>query len=131
VLKADATKLMNNFIQVEIKRASGSTAKPEQRNFVIGISAESVMADLSRGNDSLVRKHCGDMPPLADYVDKHLVEIQQVLGMRIAFSRADELHPLQPRTLPAELHLSFPKLAPQSSEPNIRVGDFPVWDVSQ
>ncbi len=122
---------MNNFIQVEIKRASGSTAKPEQRNFVIGVSAESVIADLARGNDSLVRKHCGDTPALADYVDKHLVEIQQVLGMRIAFSRADELHPLQPRTLPAELHLSFPTSAPQSREPNTRAGDFPVWDVSQ
>jgi hypothetical protein len=122
---------MNNFIQVEIQRASGSTAKPEQRNFVIGISAELVAADLARGNDSLVRKHCGDMPPLADYVDKHLVEIQQVLGMRIAFSRANELHPLQPRTLPAKLHFSFPRSAPQSSEPNTYVGDFPVWDVSQ
>jgi hypothetical protein len=122
---------MNNFIQVEIKRASGSTAKPEQRNFVIGISAESVAADLARGNDSLVRKHCGDMPSLPDYVDKHLVEIQQVLGMQIAFSRANELHPLQPRTQPAELHFSFPRSAPQSSEPNIYVGDFPVWDVSQ
>jgi hypothetical protein len=90
VLKGDATRFLNNFIQVEIKRATGSTAKPEQRNFVIGISAESVLADLVRCNDSLVRKHCGDMPPLADYVDKHAVEIQQVLGMRIAFSRANQ-----------------------------------------
>ena len=122
---------MNNFIQVEIKRASGSTAKPEQRNFVIGISAQSVIADLARGDGSLVRKHCGDMPLLADYVDKHLVEIQQVVGMRIAFSRANELHPLQSRTLPAELHFSFPKSAPQSREPNTHAGDFPVWDVSQ
>jgi hypothetical protein len=122
---------MNNFIQVEIKRASGSTAKPEQRNFVIGISAEAVTADLARGNDSLVRKHFGDTPPLADYVKKHLVEIQQVLGMQIAFSRANELHPLQPRTLPAELHFSFPTSAPQSREPNTHAGDFPVWDVSQ
>src|ERR1700676_2140255 len=119
---------MNNFIQVEIKRASGSTAKPEQRNFVIGISAESVAADLARGDDSLVRKHCGHTPPLADYVKKHLVEIQQVLGMQIAFSRANELHPLQPRKLPAELHLSFPTSAPQSGEPDAYVGDFPVWD---
>jgi hypothetical protein len=124
---------MNIFIQVEIKRASGSTAKPEQRNFVIGISAESVAADLARGNDSLVRKHCGHMPPLpvADYVEKHLVEIQQVVGVQIAFSRANELHLLQPRTLPAELLFSFPTSAPQSSEPNTYVGDFPVWDVSQ
>jgi hypothetical protein len=121
---------MNNFIQVEIKTAAGSTAKPEQRNFVIGISAELVITDLSRGNDSLVRKHCGDTPPLPEYVDKHLVEIQQVVGMQIAFSRANELHPLQPRTLPAELHLSFPTAAPQSSEPNMHVGDFPVWDLS-
>jgi hypothetical protein len=123
--------LMNNFIQVEIKRASGSTAKPEQRNFVIGISAESVAADLARGDDSLVRKHCGYMPPLPEYVEKHLVEIQQVVGMQVAFSRANELHPLQPRTLPAEMHFSFPSSAPQSSEPNTHVGDFPVWDVSQ
>jgi hypothetical protein len=124
---------MNNFIQVEIKRASGSTAKPEQRNFVIGISAESVAADLERGNDSLVRKHCGYMPapPLVDYVKNHLVEIQQVVGVQIAFSRANELHPLQPRTLPAELHFSFPTSAPQSREPSTYLGDFPVWDVSQ
>ena len=120
---------MNNFIQVEIKRASGSTAKPEQRNFIIGISAESVAADLARGDASLVRKHCGYMPPLPDYVAKHLVEIQQVVGVQIAFSRAEELHPLQPRTLPAELHLSFPRSAPQASEPNMYVGDFPLWDV--
>lgn len=122
---------MNNFIQIEVKRATGSTAKPEQRNFVIGISAEMVLADLSRGNDSLVRKHCGPMPLLAKYVDKHLVEIQQVLGIQIAFARANELHPLQPRTLPAELHFSFPTSAPQSSEPSTYMGNFPVWDVSQ
>lgn len=121
---------MNNFIQVEIKRAAGSTAKPEQRNFIIGISAESVLADLARGDDSLVRKHCGDTPPLADYVDRHLVEIQQVVGMQIAFARANELHPLQPRTLPAELHFSFPTSAPQAREPDTHAGDFPVWDVS-
>jgi hypothetical protein len=130
-LKDGASKLMNNFIQVEIKRVSGSTAKPEQRNFVIGISSESVAADLAKDNDSLVRKHCGHMPPIADYVGKHLVEIQQVVGMQIAFSRANELHPLQSRALPAELHFSFPTSAPQSREPNIYVGDFPVWDVSQ
>ena len=129
--KGCAAKSMNNFIQVEIKRASGSTAKPEQRNFLIGISVESVMADLSKGNDSLVRKHCGDMPVRADYVDKHLVEIQQVLGMQIAFARANELHPLQPRTLPAELNFSFPTAAPPSQEPNTCAGDFPVWDMSQ
>ena len=123
---------MHNFIQVEIKRASGSTAKPEQRNFVIGINVESVIADLSRSTDSLVRKHCGGtMPPRADYIAKHLVEIQQVLGMQIAFSRANELHPLQPRALPAQLHFSFPTSAPQSGEPNAYAGDFPVWDVSQ
>jgi hypothetical protein len=121
---------VNNFIKVEVKRASGSTAKPEHRNFVIGISAESVLADLARGDASLVRKHCGDMPLQEDYIDKHLVEIQQVLGMRIAFSRANELHPLQPRTLPAELHFSFPTAAPEEREPNTHVSDFPVWDVT-
>ena len=121
---------MTNFIQVEIKRAAGSTAKPEQRNFVIGIGAESVLADLARGSDSLVRKHCGEMPPLGDYVDKHLVEIQQVLGMQIAFARANQLHPLQPRTMPAQLHFSFPASAPQGREPDTYAGDFPVWNVS-
>ena len=88
------------------------------------------MDDLARAKDSLVRKHCGDTPRLVDYVDKHLVEIQQVLGMQIAFSRANELHPLQARARPAELHFSFPTSAPQSREPSTHVGDFPVWDVS-
>jgi hypothetical protein len=121
---------MGNFIQVEIRRASGSTAKPEQRNFVIGISAETVLADLAR-DDSLVRKHCGNTPPLAAYVTRHLVEIQQVLGMQIAFARSNELHPLQPRKLFAELQFSFPASAPQSRDPDTHVGDFPVWNVAQ
>jgi hypothetical protein len=115
---------MSDFIQVKISRAAGSSAKPEHRNFVIGINVASVTADLARGQSSLVRKHVGTS---VAYIQNHLPEVQKVLAGQIAFSHSGELHSFQSRRPPAELHFSFPTSAPRSTKPDTYVGDFPVW----
>jgi hypothetical protein len=115
---------MGDFIQVKISRAAGSSAKPEHRNFVIGINVASITADLAQGENSLVRKHVG--ASLA-YIQNHLPEVQKVLAGQIAFSHSGELHSFQARRPPAELHFSFPASAPRLTTPDAHVGDFPLW----
>jgi hypothetical protein len=117
---------MSDFIHVETRPLE----KSAKLNFVLGISSVAIAADMARGEDSLVRKHFGDMPEMIDYVKNNLSTIQRVVASEIAFFLSNGLQPLRPQPLPTELHFSFLPWAPRLTQPDGYVGDFALWYVS-
>ncbi len=102
------------------------TSTPTTRRFVVEVSHETILKDLSRGEQSRTRTQFHPIPELEKYVAANLADVQHVMAGDVALTHAGLVRPEQ-KTSPVN-YSTDPTKAPAAPH-KTGIGDFRTWEL--